>query len=299
LIFSSSASDPGAYYLLDTKTQRMNPVYAPMARINPADMARTTSHSFEARDRLRIPAYLTLPKSSAGKQLPLIVMPHGGPFVRDSWEFDTFVQFLASRGYAVFQPQFRGSTGYGKAFVEKGYGQWGRAMQDDLDDGVDHLVRAGTVDPKRVCIVGASYGGYAALWGAIRNPERYRCAASLAGVTDLEAQLKANRKEFTAARYFRDWRTKVAGTRNVDLASVSPLQQAGRLKVPVLIGHGEKDGVVPVNQGRALVGILQKNKADMTAVFYPKSGHSLEGDGDLADYLGRLETFLRKHNPAG
>ncbi|NJC05148.1 dipeptidyl aminopeptidase/acylaminoacyl peptidase [Sphingomonas kaistensis] len=299
LIFSSSASDPGAYFLLDQTTRKMNPVYAPLARIDPAQLSATTHLRYAARDGLGIPAYLTLPKGKPGKLLPTIVMPHGGPFIRDSWEYDTFVQFIASRGYAVFQPQFRGSTGYGKSFVEKGYGQWGRAMQDDLDDGLDHLIKTGVADPKRVCIVGASYGGYAALWGAIRNPERYRCAASLAGVTDLDAQLKANRKSFTATRYFREWRTKVAGEQKVDLATVSPLQQAARLKVPVLIGHGEKDEVVPVRQGRAIVQALQGGRAEVTSVFYAKSGHDLEGEGDLADYLGRLEAFLHKHNPAG
>jgi len=299
LIYSSSASDPGTYFLLDQKTLKMNPVYSPMERIDPELMAPTTSISHKSRDGLQIPAYLTLPKGGSTKQLPLIVMPHGGPFLRDSWEYDPFVQFLASRGYAVLQPQFRGSTGYGKSFVEMGYGQWGRAMQDDLDDGLDHLVKNGTADPKRVCIVGASYGGYAALWGAIRNPERYRCAASLAGVTDLDAQLKANRKSFSATRYFREWRTKVAGEQKVDLATVSPLQQASRLKVPVLIGHGEKDEVVPVRQGRALVETLKGRGADVTSAFYPKSGHNLEGEGDLADFLGRLEAFLKKNNPAG
>jgi dipeptidyl aminopeptidase/acylaminoacyl peptidase len=299
LIYSSSASDPGTYYLLDQKTLRMNPVYAPLARIDPALLSPTTSLRYTARDGLSIPAYLTLPKGIEGKQLPLIVMPHGGPFLRDSWEYDSMVQFLASRGYGVFQPQFRGSTGYGKSFVEKGYGQWGRAMQDDLDDGLDHLVKSGVADPRRVCIVGASYGGYAALWGAIRNPERYRCAASLAGVTDLDAQLKANRKTFSATRYFREWKTIVAGEQKIDLATVSPLQQAGRLKVPVLIGHGEKDEVVPVQQGRAMVEALRRERADVTSVFYPGSGHDLEGDGDLADYLGRLEAFLSKNNPAG
>jgi dipeptidyl aminopeptidase/acylaminoacyl peptidase len=298
LIYSRSAADPGTWFILDQKTKRMSPVLTPYHRIDPAVMSTTTAISYAARDGLRIPAYLTLPNDRGDKALPLIVMPHGGPFVRDSWEYDVFVQFLASRGYAVFQPQFRGSTGYGKAFVEKGYGQWGRGMQDDLDDGLDHLVKAGTVDPKRVCIVGASYGGYAALWGATRNPERYRCAASLAGVADLEAQLKANRKSFSAVRYFREWRTKVAGEQKVDLAMVSPLQQASRLKVPVLIGHGEQDQVVPAKQGHALVDTLQKRGADVTSVFYPKSGHNLEGDGDLADYLARLEAFLRKNNPA-
>ncbi|WP_338505304.1 alpha/beta fold hydrolase [Sphingomonas kaistensis] len=299
LIYASSASDPGAYFLLDPKTLRMSMIYAPLGRINPDQMSATTHLRYAARDGLSIPAYLTLPKGSAGKNLPTIVMPHGGPFVRDSWEYDAFVQFLASRGYAVFQPQFRGSTGYGKSFVEKGYGQWGRAMQDDLDDGLDHLIKTGVADRARVCIVGASYGGYAALWGAIRNPERYRCAASLAGVTDLDAQLKANRKSFSATRYFREWKTKVAGEEKIDLATVSPLQQAGRLRVPVLIGHGEKDEVVPVRQGRAMVQALQGGRADVTSVFYAKSEHNLEGEGDLADYLARLEAFLHKHNPAG
>lgn len=298
LVQSRSASNPGTYFILDRKTKRMSPVLTPYAKIDPDIMSPTTSLSYAARDGLRIPAYLTLPTGKPNKQLPLIVMPHGGPFIRDTWEFDVFVQFLASRGYAVFQPQFRGSTGYGKSFVEKGYGQWGRAMQDDLDDGLDHLIKAGTVDPRRVCMVGASYGGYAALWGAIRNPERYRCAASIAGVTDLDAQLKANRKSFSATRYFRSWRTKVEGEQKVDLATVSPLPQAGRLRVPVFIAHGEKDTVVPVKQGHLMVDALRRQRAEVTSVFYPKSGHNLEGEGDLADYLGRLEAFLKKNNPS-
>nr|WP_314442076.1 alpha/beta fold hydrolase [uncultured Sphingomonas sp.] len=298
LIQSRSASDPGSWFILDQKTRRMSPVLTPYERIDPEGLSPTTSLSYAARDGLRIPAYLTLPRGRSNKQLPLIVMPHGGPFVRDSWEYDVFVQFLASRGYAVFQPQFRGSTGYGKSFVERGYGQWGRAMQDDLDDGLDHLVKAGTVDPRRVCVVGASYGGYAALWGAIRNPERYRCAASLAGVTDLEAQLKVNRKSFSATRYFRSWRTKVAGEQKFDLATVSPLPLAARLNVPVLIAHGEKDSVVPVSQGKQMVDVLRRRGANVTSAFYPGSGHDLEGDGDLADYLKKLEAFLEKNNPA-
>jgi dipeptidyl aminopeptidase/acylaminoacyl peptidase len=123
--------------------------------------------------------------------LPLIIMPHGGPYgVRDDGTYDVEVQFLANRGYVVLQPEYRGSGGYGKAFSDKGEGQWGRAMQDDLDDGMDWLAGQGTIDPRRVCIIGSSYGGYAALWGAVRNPERYRCAASFAGVSDLKRQMK-------------------------------------------------------------------------------------------------------------
>ncbi len=222
----------------------------------------------------------------------------GAHFVRDEWTYDPLVQFLANRGYAIFQPQFRGSTGFGKEFVERGYGQWGRRMQDDLDDGLDWLVSTGKVDPKRVCIVGASYGGYAALWGAIRNPERYRCAASIAGVTDLEAQLKANRKSFSATRYFKQWRTRVKGDVGFDLKSVSPLMQAARLKVPVLIAHGENDRTVPVAQGRLMVEALTASKADVTSIIYKNGGHDFSSSEDLADFLRRLESFLAKHNPA-
>ena len=152
--------------------------------------------SYAARDGLKLQGYLTLPREREPKALPLVLMPHGGPFERDHWEYDTVVQFLANRGYAVFQPELRGSTGYGKDFVEKGYGEWAsRKMQDDLDDGLDWLARSGQIDPKRVCIVGGSYGGYAAMWGAIRNPSRYRCAVSIAGsVSALPALLQHDKQ---------------------------------------------------------------------------------------------------------
>jgi len=172
---------------------------------------------------------------------------------------DPLVQFLASRGYAVLQPEFRGSTGYGKAFVERGYGQWGRGMQDDLDDGVDWLVKTGQVDAKRVCIMGMSYGGYAALWGAVRNPDRYRCAVSWAGVSDLDNLMKYDRKSFSAIRYFREWRAKVAGDAK-DLSAVSPIKYADKLKIPVFISHGENDARVPVKQSHLMVDALTKSK---------------------------------------
>jgi dipeptidyl aminopeptidase/acylaminoacyl peptidase len=298
LVWSSGASEPGTYFLLDRKTSTMKPVVQPYDRIDPALLAKVEPVHYAARDGLDIPAYLTLPRGRDPKALPLILMPHGGPFSRDEWTYDPLVQFLANRGYAVLQPQFRGSTGYGKDFVARGYGEWGRKMQDDLDDGVDWLARTGKIDPKRVCIVGASYGGYAALWGAIRNPERYRCAASLAGVTDLEQQLRNNRKSFSAVRYFREWRTKVQGETKFDLKAVSPLAQAARLKVPVLIAHGEADETVSVSQGRQLADALQLAKADVSPVFYKDADHDFTNSEDLADFLRRLETFLAKHNPA-
>jgi dipeptidyl aminopeptidase/acylaminoacyl peptidase len=253
---------------------------------------------YHARDGLKLHAYLTLPRGRDPKHLPLILMPHGGPFARDHWQYDPLVQFLANRGYAVFQPEFRGSTGYGKDFVAKGYGEWGRKMQDDLDDGVDALVASGQVDAKRVCVVGSSYGGYAAMWGAVRSPNRYRCAASMAGVSDLPALLKHDKQLFSATRYYKEWRTPVGGEGKADLRGVSPLSFAGEIKVPLLLGHGEQDENVPPQQTHAMVDALNKAGAPVTSVFYKDSGHGFDSSADLEDWLKRLESFLAKYNPA-
>lgn len=298
LIWSGGASNPGTYFLYDRVKSTMSPVLIPYERIDERNLADVQPVSYKARDGLEIRGFLTLPKGKDPKSLPLILMPHGGPFARDEWVYDADVQFLANRGYAVFQPQFRGSTGFGTDFVSKGYGEWGRSMQDDLDDGVDWLAASGKIDPKRVCIVGASYGGYAAMWGAARNPERYRCAASLAGVSDVPAMLKYDRKAFSAPRYFRQWRTRVGGESNSDLAAISPINFAGKIKVPLLIGHGEKDDNVPPKQSRLMVEALTKAGANVTSVFYKESGHGFDSSAEHADWLKRLEAFLAKHNPS-
>jgi dipeptidyl aminopeptidase/acylaminoacyl peptidase len=298
LVWSGSASDPGAYFLFDRATARMNLVAEPYPGMDPDQLAPVKLVKYAARDGLLLPAFLTIPKGREAKSLPLIVLPHGGPFVRDQPDYDPLVQLLANRGYAVLQPQFRGSTGFGKDFVTKGYGEWGRKMQDDLDDGVDWLAKSGQIDPKRVCIVGSSYGGYAAMWGAIRNPERYRCAASFAGVSDVESQLRYDKKLFSATRYFREWRTKVGGEGKADLKAVSPVHLASKLKVPLLIGHGEKDANVPVKQSRIMVDALNKAGANVSSVFYKEGGHGFDSAADYQDWLTRLEQFLAQHNPA-
>lgn len=298
LIWSGAANDPGTYYVYDRRAARMNAFAAPYDALLGAHFAPVEPVEYRARDGLTIPAYLTLPAGRPAKALPLIVMPHGGPFIRTSWTFDPWVQFLANRGYAVLQPNFRGSTGYGREFVARGFGQWGTGMATDMDDGVDWLVARGTVDSKRVCLLGASYGGYAALWGAIRAPERYRCAISFAGVTDVRAMLRYDGKAMSASRYFRQWRKRVEGEEKTDLSAISPLQQAKRLKVPVLIAHGEKDNNVPVDQSTKLVKALKGSPAPVESLFYKEAGHNFTKSEDSADFLKKVEAFLAKYNPS-
>ena len=298
IVWSSSPSDPGAYYLFDRVKKELRELVRPYSQLDEAKLAPMEAVRYAARDGLQVPAYLTLPAGRPAKGLPLIVMPHGGPFVRDSWAYEPWVQFLANRGYAVLQPNFRGSTGYGKAYVEAASGQFGRKMQDDLDDGVAWLAARGTVDPKRVCMMGASYGGYAALWAAVRNPDVYRCSVSFAGISDIPSMLRYDRSKFVATRYYRDWRDRIRGPEDFDLKNVSPINRAREIRVPMLIAHGEKDSTVPANQSKRLHEALRKAGIAHEYVTYPEEGHGFEKVENSVDFLKRVDAFLAKHNPA-
>ncbi|HEY7640412.1 MAG TPA: S9 family peptidase [Steroidobacteraceae bacterium] len=298
LVWTGSASDPGAYYYFDSTAGVMNLLARPYEKMKDKKLASVESVTYAARDGLQIPAYVTMPYGVDAKNLPLIIMPHGGPYIRDDWEYDTWAQFLANRGYLVLQPNFRGSTGYGKDFVAKGDGQWGRAMQDDLDDGVKWLVQQGKVDPKRVCIMGASYGGYAALWAAARNPDIYRCAISLAGLSDLQEQLRYDRDSFVASRYFQQWRQKMRGDKDFDLKTVSPLYAVDRITIPLLIAHGTEDQRVPLAQSRKLHEALLKANKPHSYVVYEGEGHGFDKPENATAFLERVDEFLRANNPA-
>jgi dipeptidyl aminopeptidase/acylaminoacyl peptidase len=298
LLWAGAADDPGSYYVFDRKAKRMELFASPYNALVGKSFAAVKPVRYTARDGLSVPGYLTLPPGREAKGLPLIVMPHGGPFARDSYQFDPWVQLLASRGYAVLQPNFRGSTGYGRAYVERGYGQWGTGMQDDLDDGVAWLAKQGIADPKRVCMMGASYGGYAALWAAVRDPDKYRCAISFAGVTDVRAILKYDAKMASAPRYSKQMRKRVQGEEKRDLAAISPLQQSKRIAVPVFIAHGEKDVTVPIDQAKKLIAALEKRGAALESVIYPNAAHGFDRTEDSLDFLKRVDAFLARHNPA-
>lgn len=299
LVLGRAPDDPGVYFLLDRTTREMAIIAVRQQGLPPEQLAVTSAVTYKARDGIDIPAYLTLPKGREAKGLPLIILPHGGPYgVRDRLEYDAEVQFFANRGYAVLQPNYRGSGGYGTEYGDAGMGQIGRAMQDDLDDGMDWLVRDGTVDPGRVCVVGTSYGGYAAMWAVTRNPERYRCAASFAGVADWRAMLKYDRRYLTKEANAR-WQARVTGEGELDLDGVSPTQQAARITRPILIAHGEDDSNVPISQSTRLVAALKAaGRSDYEYVAYKKEGHGFSDPANRQDWFDRLDAFLARHNPA-
>ncbi len=294
-----ASNDPGRYYVYQAASGKLTPLTKPRDQLKPSSLAVSRYVHYTARDGTEIPAYVTLPRGRAAKGLPLIVLPHGGPYdVRDHGDYDPDVQFLANRGYVVLQPQYRGSGAYGKAFDEKGSAQWGRAMQDDIDDGLDWLAKRGIVDPGRACIVGISYGGYAAIWGATRNPERWRCAVSLAGISDLPRQLKYQLNSFSNRKAREKWRLKVQGDAAFDLKTVSGLYAIDRLKVPVMLAHGDKDQTVPIVQSRAYAAALKAAGKTHEYFELAKEGHGISTASNGKIWYDRLDAFLARHNPA-
>ncbi|WP_164931307.1 S9 family peptidase [Erythrobacter sp. HKB08] len=298
LVYAGGENDPGAMYVLTANEGRLDQFAELRPNIDFRTLARPMAVSYEARDGETIRAYLTLPRGRAGTGLPLIIMPHGGPYgVRDKLEYNDEVQLLANRGYAVLQPNFRGSSGYGDRFSNLGRGQIGRKMQDDLDDAMDWAVAQGVADKHRVCVVGGSYGGYAALWAATRNPERYRCAASWAGVTDLDAQLKYD-KQFFSRKGSNRWRQRVEGEEDFDLDLVSPANNAEKLTRPILLAHGKDDSVVPFSQFRKMQRALKGSDAEVTELVIEDEGHSFSKPENEKAWYDALVAFLAKHNPA-
>ncbi|MDB5686481.1 MAG: putative peptidase [Rhizorhabdus sp.] len=279
------------YYALADGTMRL------LAPVNPilknGQMGPVSTIRYKARDGLDISAVLTLPKDRPAKNLPLIMLPHGGPQARDDEEWDWQAQFLADRGYAVIQPNYRGSTGFGTAFLDKGDGQWGLGMQDDLLDAIAHLAKQGIADPKRVCIMGGSYGGYAAMRAAERDGTVYRCAISFAGVSDLGA-LRRYDRSFLNANGRSRWLAQTAP----DFALVSPIKRPQNFSIPILIIHGKKDMRVPVAQSREMVEKLKAAGKPVRYVEQPLGDHHFTREADRLQFLREVEAFLAEHNPA-
>jgi len=303
LVFrAEGAGDPGSVYLFDARQQSVSLIGREHPDLSPEAVSQVSVVRYKAADGLDLFGYLTTPSGREARNLPLIVMPHGGPASRDSAGFDWWAQAMASRGYAVFQPQFRGSDGLGRELLEAGYGEYGRKMQTDLSDGVRHLASAGVIDPSRVCIVGASYGGYAALAGMTLDRGVYRCAVSVAGVSDLPVKMARERREGGRARFnpsMRFWQ-RFMGVEDDSapiLAELSPSRLASRIEGPVLLIHGREDTVVPFEQSEIMERAMRGAGKDVELIALDGEDHYMTFPATRLRMLRETVAFLEEHNP--
>lgn len=293
-------STAGAYYLLDRETGDVTLLAQSRPRIPDNSVAEVQIVHFEARDGLDLFGYLTLPPGRAAEDLPLVMLPHGGPQARDFYGFDPWAQFLASRGYAVFQPQFRGSEGFGRSFITMAHGEWGRSMQDDISDALRHLIEQGMVDSDRVCIFGWSYGGYAALAGATLTPELYRCVIAGAPVSDVFAMMDYVTGRFGGAsvtywaEYIGDWRTETDY-----ITRISPARQVQNVQAPLMLIHGTDDLIVPYEQAEIMAAAMDRAGKPYELVRIedgPHQSYRMTVQNQI-ELFSALERFLLQHNP--
>ncbi|MDP1912856.1 S9 family peptidase [Brevundimonas sp.] len=303
VVYTSGPRDSGSYHLINLDAGRVTPVGGAYVAITPDRVAPVRAVSYTAADGLEIHGYLTTPPGVTDPTgLPLVVLAHGGPASHDVMGFDWWAQAMASRGYAVLQPNFRGSTGYGDAFREAGYGEWGRKMQTDLSDGVRWLAEQGVIDAERVCIVGASYGGYAALAGPTIDRGVYRCAVSVAGVSDLrvmveeEASRGARRENSTTRYWNRFMGADGLGDRSLDARS--PARLAAQADAPILLIHGRDDTVVPIDQSRIMERALRQAGKPVEFIELEGEDHGLSRGATRERMLTETMRFLQAHNPA-
>ncbi len=293
LVKVSSDRDPGAYYILDLKAPSLTLFKRIRPEIDPARMQPMRTIAFKARDGLELQGYLTLPTGAEGKKVPLIINPHGGPFgIRDVWRYDGEVQFLASRGYAVLQVNYRGSGGYGHEFVERGAHQWGRAMQDDLTDAVKWAIDQGIADPKRVAIYGGSYGGYAALAGVTLTPELYCCAVNYVGVANLGVAFKGYGGDAFVRDGEMNYQTKWVAPDADYAAATSPLNFIERIRVPTLHAYGENDPRVNPRHWRELKAQLDKFHKPYEYILEDEQGHGFRNENARLKFYRAMEKFF-------
>lgn len=287
LVHASSDTDPGAYYLLDRATKKMEPLLASREQLVGQKLAPVQPISYPAADGTMIPAYLTVSKDGPAKGLPAVVLPHGGPSSRDSWGFDWLAQFLAARGYAVIQPNYRGSAGYGDDFLgENAFRDWERAMSD-ISASAQYLVNQGIADANKLAIVGWSYGGYAALQSATLDPDRYKAVVAIAPVTDL-AMLRRDSDNYITSKVTKDF----IGSGDEHLKQGSPLQNAGRIKVPVLLVHGDKDLNVRSTHSTKMADALREAGRPVELLRYKELEHQLDDSNVRAEMLLRIGQLL-------
>ena len=294
VLYAEEPGAPGAYFLFDTKRKSMLALPPQYPQLEGVPMGRQVAVTYEARDGLDIPAFVTLPPGTddlaEAQGLPFVVLPHGGPAARTLSGFDWEAQFLASRGYGVLQMNFRGSSGYGQAFRDAGRREWGEAMQQDVEDGARWLVAQGHADEGKLAIMGGSYGGYASLMGAVKTPDLYRCAVAYAPVTDLPEVVR-DMQRYTSGGY---WQREIghAFQDRGRLVENSPARRADAIKVPVLLIHGEDDRVVALEQSERMVRAMKKAGTQHRFVMLPRGSHHLDVGDNRLTYLREVEDFL-------
>jgi dipeptidyl aminopeptidase/acylaminoacyl peptidase len=296
VVRTESAESAPIYYVVDYDAKSADIINEEYPGLSGFKLASVRVFDYEARDKYALFAYLTVPAGAAEKNLPLVALPHGGPEARDQGGFDWLPQFLASRGYAVLQPQFRGSTGLGRAHADAGRRQWGLRMQDDVTDAVRAAINAGIADPKRICIVGWSYGGYAALAGAAFTPELYACSASIAGISDLPAMLGYigvnQNKEGVGVAY---WKDHIGTANDPQVVAKSPARVVEGIRAPILLLHGTDDTVVPIAQSKIMARALAEAKKPYELVELPGDDHALNASVTRVKMARELERFLGTH----
>lgn len=294
VILAGTDTQPFHCYLYDRSTQTLEQLFACRPEVSRYDLVKMEPIAFQARDGLQIEGYLTRPNPN-GKNLPLVLVVHGGPQSRDTWGYNTVVQWLANRGYAALQINYRGSSGYGKSFLDAGIREWGRNMQNDLTDGVQWAITQGIADPERIAIFGGSYGGYAALAGATFTPTLYKAAIDYVGPSNLITFLQSIPPYW---KMYKAQFTVRVGDPQVDEALLrerSPLFFADKIGIPVLIGHGANDPRVKQAEADQIVAALKANQIPYEYVIYPDEGHGFAKPENRIDFYRRVEKFLKEH----
>jgi dipeptidyl aminopeptidase/acylaminoacyl peptidase len=295
IVLASNDRSRGCYYLFNSKSNDLTKLAELAPWLKASDLAEQKPISYKSRDGFTIQGYLTLPKGKEPKNLPVIVNPHGGPWSRDIWAFKSEVQFLANRGYAVFQMNFRGSTGYGKKFWEASFKQWGRKMQDDITDGAQWLIKEGIADPKRIAIYGGSYGGYATLAGLTFTPDLYACGIDYVGVSNMFTFMK------TIPPYWKprlETYFQMVGHPEKDRAlfeEISPALHTDKIKAPLFIAQGAKDPRVNIEESNQMVAALKKRGIEVPYLVKENEGHGFRNEENRIEFYEKMEAFLDQH----
>ena len=297
IVMARGDNNPGKLYFFDTQKKVLEPLFSVKPELDGKKLSVQQVVQYKARDGLTIPAYLTLPEGVPAKGLPLVAYIHGGPHARDSFGYEPTTQMLASRGYAVLQPQFRMSTGFGWKHHTAGWKQWGLAMQDDITDGVNDLVRQGIVDPKRVCIMGGSYGGYATMYGLVKDPDFYQCGINFVGVTDVKMLFTVAWSDMRGP-YMENLGAKMHGDPKTDDAyfhKVSAIENAGRIKKPVMMAYGSEDVRVPLIHGEKMRDKLLAQGTPVDWIVMTGEGHGWAKESNNIMFGQKVLDFMDKH----